>query len=90
MTVRPVVLTRRTMAKRSVWRVLHGELSLAGISAKTFMMTDPWPGAPPRADVLALYFHPESLTPGGIAAFSRNLAMLKVSTKTSWRDRSLS
>jgi hypothetical protein len=74
----PASLT--TMAKRGAWRLLHGTLSVAGISAKTFMITDPWPVAPKvpsGAGVLAFYFHPESLTGDGIAAFSRNLAMLK-------------
>jgi len=66
-----------TMAKRSLWRFLHGKLSLAGVSARTMMMTQPWPEAPRRADVLAFHFHPEELTPGGIAAFARNLALLK-------------
>src|SRR5438876_874939 len=42
-----------TMAKRSLWRFLHGKLSLAGVSARTMMMTQPWPEAPRRADVLA-------------------------------------
>jgi hypothetical protein len=65
------------IAKRSLWRVLHGELSLAGVSAKTLMMTQPWRDAPRRADVLAFHFHPEELTAEGIAAFSRNLQLLK-------------
>jgi hypothetical protein len=66
-----------TMAKRSLWRVLHGTLSLTGVSAKTMMMTQPWPEAPRPADVLAFHFHPEDLTPDGIAAFARNLALLR-------------
>ena len=66
-----------TMAKRVVWRVAHGELSLAGVAKKTRMMTQPWPCAPYAADVLAFHFHPEELTPEGIASFSRNVALLK-------------
>ena len=66
-----------TMAKRSLWRLLHGRLSLAGVSAKTMLMTQPWPEAPRPADVLAFHFHPEELTADGIAAFARNLALLK-------------
>jgi hypothetical protein len=41
------------------------------------MMTQPWPRPPTRADVLAFHFHPEDLTAEGIAAFSRNMALLK-------------
>jgi hypothetical protein len=66
-----------TMAKRVVWRLLHGELSLAGIASKTLMMTQPWPRAPKRADVLAFHFHPEDLMADGLAAFSHNVALLK-------------
>jgi hypothetical protein len=66
-----------TIAKRTVWRLLHGKLSIAGVSAKTRMMTQPWPGVPQRADVLAFHFHPEDLTAEGIDVFARNLALLK-------------
>ena len=69
--------TPATIAKRLVWRLLHGELSLAGVASKTLMMTQPWPRPPTRADVLAFHFHPEDLTAGGLAAFSRNVALLK-------------
>jgi len=69
--------TATAIAKRSVWRLLHGELSLAGVSAKTRMMTEPWPEAPRRADVLAFHFHPEELTAEGIAAFARNVSLLR-------------
>ena len=66
-----------TMAKRAVWRLLHGEVSFTGLSAKTLMITQPWPDLPKPAGVLAFHFHPEELTPDGIAAFSQNLALLK-------------
>lgn len=66
-----------TIGKRILWRVAHGELSLAGVAKKTRMMTQPWPSAPHAADVLAFHFHPEELTPEGIASFSRNVALLK-------------
>ena len=69
--------TPLTMAKRVVWRALHGELSLAGVSSKTLMMTQPWLRPPWRADVLAFHFHPEDLTAEGLATFSRNVALLK-------------
>jgi hypothetical protein len=68
--------TATAMAKRSLWRILHGELSLAGVSARTMMMTQPWPETPRPAGVLAFHFHPEDLTPEGIAAFARNLQRL--------------
>jgi hypothetical protein len=69
--------TLMTMAKRTVWRLLHGELSLAGVAAKTLMMTQPWPRAPRPADVLAFHFHPEDLTAAGVDAFARNVTLLK-------------
>jgi hypothetical protein len=47
-----------SMAKRAVWRTLHGTWSFTGLGAKTRFLTHPWPGLPPHADVLAFFFHP--------------------------------
>jgi hypothetical protein len=66
-----------SMAKRAAWRMLHGVWSLSGLAAKTRFLTQPWPGLPPQADVLAFYFHPEDLSADGIANVVRNLAMLR-------------
>ena len=65
------------MARRAVWRLLHGEWSLTGLAAKTRMMTEVWPSPPPPSDVLAFFFHPEELAANGIANFGRNVAMLR-------------
>ena len=65
------------MAKRAVWRLLHGEWSLRGLAAKSRQMTQAWPAPPPAADVLAFYFHPEDLTAEGIVNFGRNVTTLR-------------
>jgi hypothetical protein len=65
------------IAKRVVWRILHAKFTIAGVTAKTLMMTQPWTAPPRRADVLAFHFHPEDLTPEGIDAFCRNVNLLK-------------
>jgi hypothetical protein len=66
-----------SMAKRAVWRALHGAWSLRGLSAKTRFLTQPWPEPPPPADVLAFYFHPEDLAGDGAANAARNIALLR-------------
>lgn len=65
------------MAKRAVWRALHGVVSFRGLSAKTYYLTQEWPAPPASADVLAFYFHPSDLTTDGIANAARNLTTLR-------------
>ena len=66
-----------SMAKRVVWRALHGTVSLKGLAAKTHYLTRRWPAPPPPADVLAFYFHPSDLAGDGIANAARNIALLR-------------
>jgi hypothetical protein len=66
-----------SMAKRAVWRTLHGVWSFKGLGATTRFLTQPWPSLPPSTDVLAFFFHPEDLSADGIANFARNVALLR-------------
>jgi hypothetical protein len=66
-----------SMAKRAVWRALHGAWSIRGLAAKTHYLTRPWPAPPPPAAVLAFYFHPSDLPGDGVANAARNIAMLR-------------
>jgi hypothetical protein len=65
------------VAKRVVWRMLHAKFTVAGVTAKTLMMTQPWTAPPRPADVLAFHFHPEDLTAEGLDAFVHNVDLLK-------------
>lgn len=77
----PITQFRGTPAeasKRLLWRSIHGSLSWVGIRNKTRLLTQFWNQLPrPVANVCALFFHPEDLTPAGIENFVRNIQALR-------------
>ena len=66
------------VAIRLLWRLRHGNASLAGLGDKTRMLTQPWTALPASpGPVWAFFFHPEDLDERGIANGLRNIARLR-------------
>jgi hypothetical protein len=66
------------IARRVVWRLLHGETSTLGLTSRTRLLTLKWKGIP-KSDhgCMAFYFHPEDLLGAGMDTLLGNIERLR-------------
>lgn len=66
------------MARRVVWRLRHGCVSVKGLRSRHKMLTEKWSRSPSSdSGVAAFFFHPSDLTASGRENFRVNLRLLR-------------
>jgi len=65
--------------RRLTWRMLNGKFDLRGVRRCTRLLTEAWPGLPETNDfgLWAFFYHPDEITPEGIANVTRNIQSLR-------------